>query len=110
MRCLGIGEEGLDIGEVDLIVNFDTLKSPIRMIQRVGRTGRRRSGRVVCLIAEGKADVYPRYTPTMEWDTAAGHAILLAAGGNVLTLDDRQLRYGKSDFENPSFVAKGRAT
>lgn len=49
----GIGEEGLDIGEVDLIVNFDTLKSPIRMIQRVGRTGRKRSGRVVCLVAEG---------------------------------------------------------
>jgi len=51
--CTSIGEEGLDIGEVDLIVNFDTLRSPIRMIQRVGRTGRKRDGRVVCLISEG---------------------------------------------------------
>ena len=51
--CTCIGEEGLDIGEVDLIVNFDTLRSPIRMIQRVGRTGRKRNGRVICLVAEG---------------------------------------------------------
>lgn len=51
--CTCIGEEGLDIGEVDLIVNFDCLKSPIRMIQRVGRTGRKRDGRVICLVAEG---------------------------------------------------------
>ena len=51
--CTCIGEEGLDIGEVDLIVNYDTLRSPIRMIQRTGRTGRKRSGRVVCLVAEG---------------------------------------------------------
>lgn len=43
----------MDIGEVDLIVNYDTLKSPIRMIQRVGRTGRKRTGRVVCLVSEG---------------------------------------------------------
>jgi superfamily II DNA/RNA helicase len=48
-----IGEEGLDIGEVDLIVNFDTLSSPIRMIQRIGRTGRKRDGKVVCLVLEG---------------------------------------------------------
>jgi ERCC4-related helicase len=52
--CTCIGEEGLDIGEVDLIVNYDTLRSPIRMIQRVGRTGRKRSGRVVCLVSEGQ--------------------------------------------------------
>lgn len=52
--CTCIGEEGLDIGEVDLIVNYDTLRSPIRMIQRVGRTGRKRDGRVVCLISEGQ--------------------------------------------------------
>jgi ERCC4-related helicase len=52
--CTCIGEEGLDIGEVDLIVNYDTLRSPIRMIQRVGRTGRKRDGRVVCLVSEGQ--------------------------------------------------------
>jgi ERCC4-related helicase len=52
--CTCIGEEGLDIGEVDLIVNYDCLRSPIRMIQRTGRTGRKRDGRVVCLVAEGQ--------------------------------------------------------
>jgi len=60
-----------------------------------------------CIIAEGGADLYPRLGRTMEWDTAAGHAILLSAGGNVLTLDGKQLRYGKPNFENPSFIAKG---
>lgn len=55
--CTCIGEEGLDIGEVDLIVNFDTLRSPIRMLQRVGRTGRKRNGRVVCLVAEGPEEM-----------------------------------------------------
>eukprot|EP00980_Cylindrotheca_fusiformis_P012526 scaffold3079_cov119-Cylindrotheca_fusiformis.AAC.2 len=54
--CTCIGEEGLDIGEVDLIVNFDTLRSPIRMIQRTGRTGRKRDGRVVCLVSEGQEE------------------------------------------------------
>lgn len=60
-----------------------------------------------CTIAEGKADLYPRLGRTMEWDTAAGHAILLAAGGDITTLDGERLRYGKPNFENPSFVAKG---
>ena len=54
--CTCIGEEGLDIGEVDLIINYDTLSSPIRMIQRTGRTGRKRNGRVVCLISEGQEE------------------------------------------------------
>ena len=60
--CTAIGEEGLDIGQVDLIVNFDCLSSPIRMIQRTGRTGRQRDGRVVSLISEGsaEADKYER--------------------------------------------------
>jgi 3'(2'), 5'-bisphosphate nucleotidase len=64
-----------------------------------------------CLLAAGEADLYPRMGPTMEWDTAAGHAVLLAAGGRV-TLDDETtpLRYGKSDtgFRNPNFIAWGR--
>jgi len=54
--CTCIGEEGLDIGQVDLIVNFDCLRSPIRMIQRTGRTGRKRDGRVVCLVSRGKEE------------------------------------------------------
>ena len=51
--CTSIGEEGLDIGSVDLIVNYDVTSSPIRTVQRAGRTGRQRDGRVVCLVAEG---------------------------------------------------------
>ena len=67
-----------------------------------------------CMIASGEADLYPRFGTTMEWDTAAGDAILRAAGGMTTTLDGVPLTYGKrgraelSDFVNPSFVARGR--
>lgn len=54
--CTSIGEEGLDIGDVDLIINYDVLRSPIRTIQRAGRTGRKRDGRVVSLITEGQEE------------------------------------------------------
>ncbi len=59
-----------------------------------------------CLLAAGEADLYPRLGRTMEWDTAAGHAVLAGAGGRVLRLDDHTpLAYGKPGFENPFFVA-----
>jgi 3'(2'), 5'-bisphosphate nucleotidase len=60
-----------------------------------------------CLVAAGEADLYPRLGPTMEWDTAAGHAVLLAAGGRVIGPDAQPLRYGKPQFRNPWFVASG---
>ena len=60
-----------------------------------------------CLLAKGEADIYPRPSPTMEWDTAAGHAILLAAGGSVFAPDGSPFRYGKPGFFNPGFVATG---
>lgn len=62
-------------------------------------------------VAEGRADVYPRFGPTMEWDTAAGHAVLDAAGGTVVTVDGAPLRYGKIEtgLRNPGFVAWGSA-
>jgi 3'(2'), 5'-bisphosphate nucleotidase len=60
-----------------------------------------------CLVAEGSADLYPRLGPTMEWDTAAGHAVVLAAGGSVIAADGRPLRYGKAEYRNPSFIASG---
>ena len=60
-----------------------------------------------CLVASGRADLYPRFGRTMEWDTAAGHAVLLAAGGQVYTLDGEPLDYGKPAFENPHFYATG---
>jgi len=62
-----------------------------------------------CLVAEGIADLYPRLGRTMEWDTAAGHAVVVAAGGRVTTLDGAELIYGKPGFDNPHFVARGRA-
>ena len=61
-----------------------------------------------CLVAAGEADLYPRFGRTMEWDTAAGDAILRAAGGLVTDLEGRPLKYGKPGFENPAFVATGR--
>lgn len=60
-----------------------------------------------CRLAEGKADLYPRLKPTMEWDIAAGHAILSAAGGSVTLLDGSPMTYGKKDFRNPFFIARG---
>ena len=61
------------------------------------------------LLAEGRADLYPRFGRTMEWDTAAGHAVLAAAGGSVCDLAGQTLRYGKPGFENPHFIARGAA-
>jgi|TARA_B110000305_G_C19362892_1_gene600338 3'(2'), 5'-bisphosphate nucleotidase len=59
-----------------------------------------------CYIANGLGNIYPRLGPTMEWDTAAGHAILNAAGGSIKTLDRKVLKYGKQGFKNPSFLAR----
>lgn len=60
-----------------------------------------------CWVAEGSADIYPRFGRTMEWDTAAGQAILEAAGGRLETMDHKPLTYGKNGFENPGFFARG---
>jgi len=61
-----------------------------------------------CRLAEGIADLYPRFGRTMEWDTAAGHAVLAAAGGSVRLVDGEPLTYGKPNFINPDFIARGR--
>jgi len=61
-----------------------------------------------CMVAEGTADLYPRMGPTMEWDTAAGHAVLEAAGGRMTRLDGTPFLYGKPGFLNPGFLAEGR--
>jgi len=60
-----------------------------------------------CIVAEGRADLYPRLSPTSEWDTAAGHAVLLGAGGRVDGPDGKPLAYGKPAFLNRAFVATG---
>lgn len=63
----------------------------------------------ICLVAEGKADVYPRFAPTMEWDTAAGHAIARAAGMEIYQAGkDEPLKYNKEDLLNPWFIVEPR--
>jgi 3'(2'),5'-bisphosphate nucleotidase len=64
-----------------------------------------------CLVAAGEADLYPRFGRTMEWDTAAGHAVLSAAGGHVTTPEGSPLVYGKRDraYANPAFIASAQA-
>jgi len=61
-----------------------------------------------CVVARGDADIYPRLGRTMEWDIAAGHAVLACAGGKVTTIDGAPMQYGKPQFENPHFVAWGQ--
>lgn len=60
-----------------------------------------------CVVAEGNADIYPRFGPTMEWDIAAGHAILNAAGGKVINPDGTAFAYRKPSYKNGAFIATG---
>jgi 3'(2'), 5'-bisphosphate nucleotidase len=76
--------------------------------RRVARTAVAGSSLKFCLLAAGEADLYPRFGRTMEWDTAAGDAVLRAAGGRVTDLERCPLSYGKPGFENPHFIASGR--
>lgn len=62
----------------------------------------------LCVVAEGLADLYPRLGPTMEWDTAAGHAVAEAAGARVVTPEGGALRYNKENLLNPFFVVEAR--
>jgi 3'(2'), 5'-bisphosphate nucleotidase len=74
---------------------------PVREIIRIG------SAEKVCRVAEGAADLYPRFGSTMEWDTAGPEALLVAAGGCFTRLDGTPLPYGKPGFRNEAFVARG---
>jgi len=75
-------------------------KYPVGAFQSAG------SSLKFCLVAAGEADLYPRLGRTMEWDTAAGHAVLLGAGGHVVRFDTHEpLVYGKEDYANPFFIA-----
>jgi 3'(2'), 5'-bisphosphate nucleotidase len=78
--------------------------------QKVEKIIRRGSSLKICAVASGKADIYPGLWETCEWDTAAGQAILNAAGGEIVTLEDAPLRYGLggSHFINPSFIARSK--
>jgi 3'(2'), 5'-bisphosphate nucleotidase len=64
----------------------------------------------LCAVAEGKADLYPRLGPTMEWDTGAGQALVYAAGGKVVQVDGSPLEYNKENLLNPYFIVSGDAS
>jgi 3'(2'), 5'-bisphosphate nucleotidase len=76
---------------------------PVREVIRIG------SAEKVCRVAEGAADLYPRFGTTMEWDTAGPEAVLLAAGGRFTRLDGSPMPYGKPGFRNDGFIARGGA-
>jgi len=84
---------------------FEGVLAGRRMAERRGLS----SALKFCRVAEGEADLYPRFGRTMEWDTAAGQAVLEAAGGRVTTLDGAPLRYGKPGWLNDGFVCHGGA-
>ena len=73
----------------------------------MGKAVSRGSSLKFCLLASGQADIYPRLGPTMEWDTAAGHAVLLAAGGRLTNFNGTPFEYGKPEFKNDWFIAYG---
>jgi len=108
LRCRTAPAEGLTVvasashGDVGALDEF--LKS-----RRVAARRAIGSSLKLCLVAAGAADLYPRFGRTMEWDIAAGHSVLAAAGGSVTDLTGAPLRYGKPGFENPAFVARGIA-
>jgi 3'(2'), 5'-bisphosphate nucleotidase len=106
IRCRAVPAEGLtvvasrshgDAAALDAFLNG-------RKVASLANAG---SSLKLCLVAAGEADLYPRLGRTMEWDIAAGHAVLLAAGGSVADLRSAPLRYGKPGFDNPHFVASG---
>ncbi len=106
LQCRGVPAEGLTV------VASASHGDPVALdafLQGSCVASRRAIGSSLklCLLAAGEADVYPRFGRTMEWDIAAGHAVLAAAGGSVTDLAGAPLRYGKPGFENPAFVARG---
>jgi 3'(2'), 5'-bisphosphate nucleotidase len=78
--------------------------------KRVAHTVNFGSSLKFCRIAEGIADLYPRFGRTMEWDTCAAQAVLEAAGGTVVTTEGAPLRYGKPGWDNPHFICTGQVS
>lgn len=106
IRCRQVPSDGLTVvgsrshGDADALTSF--LRG--RKVAALVSAG---SSLKLCLVASGEADLYPRFGRTMEWDIAAGHAVLAASGGGVSDLGGAPLRYCKPGFENPHFVAQG---
>ena len=106
LRVRAAPAEGLVVLSSRSHADGDALKAFLKG-RRIAETRVSGSSVKFCRLAAGEADLYPRLGPTMEWDTAAGQAVLAAAGGSVSTLDGTPLRYAKPGFLNPSFVARG---
>jgi 3'(2'), 5'-bisphosphate nucleotidase len=106
IRCRAVPDEGLTVVASRSHGDAAALDAFLagRPVARLANAG---SSLKLCLVATGEADLYPRLGRTMEWDIAAGHAVLAAAGGRVDCLDGRALRYGKPGFDNPHFAASG---
>lgn len=111
IRCRAAPADGLTVvasrshGDAAALDAFLAAHLQGRRVAQMANAG---SSLKLCLVAAGEADLYPRLGRTMEWDIAAGHAVLRAAGGEVRRVDDGQpLRYGKAGFENPHFFAAG---
>jgi 3'(2'), 5'-bisphosphate nucleotidase len=106
IQCRTVSEKGLDVvasrshGDAEALDKFLGGRK-VRSLKSAG------SSLKICLVAAGEADLYPRLGRTMEWDIAAGHAVLVAAGGQIFTLADDVLDYGKAGLENPHFYACG---
>ena len=108
IRCRAVPEAGLTVVASRSHGDATALDAFLagRKVAALANAG---SSLKLCLVAAGEADLYPRLGRTMEWDIAAGHAVLAAAGGQVATLAGAPLRYGKPGFDNPHFVASGLA-
>jgi 3'(2'), 5'-bisphosphate nucleotidase len=106
IRCRNVPDEGLTVVASRSHGDAQALDAYLqgRKVAALRSAG---SSLKLCLVASGEADLYPRLGRTMEWDIAAGHAVVAAAGGGVTDLRGEPLRYGKPGFENPHFVAHG---
>ena len=111
IHCRPVPDAGLAVlasrshGDADALDAFLAVYLAGRRVAHLGTAG---SSLKLCLLAAGEADLYPRLGRTMEWDIAAGHAVLAAAGGSVCRIDSgAALAYGKLGYENPHFVAAG---
>jgi 3'(2'), 5'-bisphosphate nucleotidase len=108
IRCRQVPDEGLTVVASRSHGDAAALDAFLagRKVAALANAG---SSLKLCRVACGQADLYPRLGRTMEWDIAAGHAVLAAAGGQVTDLQGQPLRYGKPGFDNPHFVAAGNA-
>ena len=104
IECRSVPAEGLDVVASRSHGDADALDAFLngRLVRSLKSAG---SSLKICLVAEGEADIYPRLGRTMEWDIAAGHAVLIAAGGQIHALNGEVLQYGKQDLSNPHFYA-----